>query len=168
MSGPLITVTVMLLLGFVDDVLDIAWRHKLLLSALGSFPLILVYDGSQSMLIPPLLTRKLMPLLTVLTKMTSDTSNMIINNLSSFASIFTSSSPTVPTVHAVNTTLSNSLNETVNYIVGNSSNLLHTLTHTNNNNNKNNNNRDGVNSFSLMWLVQHTIMYVINHCGWLS
>lgn len=54
--GPLMTITVMLLLGFVDDVLDTMWRHKIILSAIGSLPLIMTYDGSLSVLFPNLTT----------------------------------------------------------------------------------------------------------------
>lgn len=33
----------MLLLGFADDVLDLRWRHKLLLPTMASLPLLMVY-----------------------------------------------------------------------------------------------------------------------------
>jgi UDP-N-acetylglucosamine--dolichyl-phosphate N-acetylglucosaminephosphotransferase len=33
----------MLLLGFADDVLDLRWRHKLLLPTISSLPLLMVY-----------------------------------------------------------------------------------------------------------------------------
>lgn len=33
----------MLLLGFADDVLDLRWRHKLLLPTVASLPLLVVY-----------------------------------------------------------------------------------------------------------------------------
>lgn len=33
----------MLLLGFADDVLDVPWRHKLLLPTIASLPLLMVY-----------------------------------------------------------------------------------------------------------------------------
>ncbi|CAJ1015353.1 Glycosyl transferase family 4, putative [Leishmania lindenbergi] len=52
LPGPLMTITVMLLLGFVDDVLDVKWRHKIILTTLGSLPLIMTYDGSLSVLMP--------------------------------------------------------------------------------------------------------------------
>lgn len=52
-SGPLTTITVMLLLGFVDDVLEIRWRHKILLSAVGSLPLVLSsYDDTFQVVVP--------------------------------------------------------------------------------------------------------------------
>lgn len=54
LPGPLMTITVMLLLGFVDDVLDVRWRHKIILTTIGSLPLIMTYDGSLSVLMPRL------------------------------------------------------------------------------------------------------------------
>lgn len=57
LPGPLMTITVMLLLGFVDDVLDVRWRHKIILTTLGSLPLIMTYDGSLSVLMPRLFGR---------------------------------------------------------------------------------------------------------------
>ena len=39
----LLSITCMLLLGFADDVLDLRWRHKLLLPTMASLPLLLVY-----------------------------------------------------------------------------------------------------------------------------
>ncbi|KAK7200503.1 UDP-N-acetylglucosamine-dolichyl-phosphate N-acetylglucosaminephosphotransferase [Novymonas esmeraldas] len=61
LPGPLMTITVMLLLGFVDDVLDVRWRHKIILTTLGSLPLIMTYDGSLSVLVPRVLGRIGMP-----------------------------------------------------------------------------------------------------------
>lgn len=56
-SGSIASISVMLLLGFVDDVLNIRWRHKILLSALGSLPLVLAYDRkSFSIVIPSFLS----------------------------------------------------------------------------------------------------------------
>ncbi|EKF29076.1 UDP-N-acetylglucosamine-dolichyl-phosphate N-acetylglucosaminephosphotransferase, putative [Trypanosoma cruzi marinkellei] len=56
LDGAVTAITVMLLLGFVDDVLDVRWRHKLLLSAIGTFPVMLTYEGSVSIAVPrPLL-----------------------------------------------------------------------------------------------------------------
>jgi UDP-N-acetylglucosamine--dolichyl-phosphate N-acetylglucosaminephosphotransferase len=39
----LLSITCMLLLGFADDVLDLRWRHKLLLPTMASLPLLMVY-----------------------------------------------------------------------------------------------------------------------------
>ena len=45
-------IALMLLLGFVDDVMDVRWRHKIVLSAFGTIPLLLAYDGSTSIVVP--------------------------------------------------------------------------------------------------------------------
>eukprot|EP01060_Flectonema_neradi_P001771 TRINITY_DN11107_c0_g1_i1.p1 TRINITY_DN11107_c0_g1~~TRINITY_DN11107_c0_g1_i1.p1 ORF type:complete len:424 (+),score=56.22 TRINITY_DN11107_c0_g1_i1:83-1273(+) len=45
-------IALMLLLGFVDDVLDVRWRHKIILSIISTAPLMLSYDGSTTMLLP--------------------------------------------------------------------------------------------------------------------
>ena len=45
----------MVLLGFADDVLNLRWRHKLLLPALASIPILMVYyvnAGLTSIVIP--------------------------------------------------------------------------------------------------------------------
>ncbi len=51
-NGAVTSITVMLLLGFVDDVLDVKWRYKILLSFFGAIPLVLPYDGSLSVAVP--------------------------------------------------------------------------------------------------------------------
>jgi UDP-N-acetylmuramyl pentapeptide phosphotransferase/UDP-N-acetylglucosamine-1-phosphate transferase len=45
----------MLFLGFVDDILDLRWRHKLLLPTFATLPLLMVYFvniGTTAMLVP--------------------------------------------------------------------------------------------------------------------
>mgnify|MGYP002385850077 FL=1 len=42
----------MLFLGFADDVLDVRWSIKLLLSFLAGFPLIMAYDGPTNIIVP--------------------------------------------------------------------------------------------------------------------
>ena len=39
----LLSICCMLLLGFADDVLELKWRHKLLLPTVASLPLLMVY-----------------------------------------------------------------------------------------------------------------------------
>ena len=39
----LLSVCCMIFLGFADDVLDLRWRHKLLLPTIASLPLLMVY-----------------------------------------------------------------------------------------------------------------------------
>lgn len=51
-NAALCTITVMLLLGFVDDVLDLRWRYKIQLSALATIPLLLSYDGPRFVVVP--------------------------------------------------------------------------------------------------------------------
>lgn len=45
-NAALATIGFMLLLGFVDDVLDVRWRVKLLLPAFASLPLLVAYSGA--------------------------------------------------------------------------------------------------------------------------
>lgn len=39
----LLSICCMILLGFADDVLDLRWRHKLLLPTIATLPLLMVY-----------------------------------------------------------------------------------------------------------------------------
>lgn len=39
----ILSICCMILLGFADDVLDLRWRHKLLLPTIASLPLLMVY-----------------------------------------------------------------------------------------------------------------------------
>uniref|UniRef100_A0A6M2E034 UDP-N-acetylglucosamine--dolichyl-phosphate N-acetylglucosaminephosphotransferase n=1 Tax=Xenopsylla cheopis TaxID=163159 RepID=A0A6M2E034_XENCH len=51
----LLSICCMLLLGFADDVLDLRWRHKLLLPTIASLPLLMVYYvnfNSTTILVP--------------------------------------------------------------------------------------------------------------------
>nr|CAD7262370.1 unnamed protein product [Timema shepardi] len=55
MMAALLSICCMLLLGFADDVLDLRWRHKLLLPTVASLPLLMVYYvnfNSTSVIIP--------------------------------------------------------------------------------------------------------------------
>lgn len=46
------SIAVMLLLGFVDDVLDVRWKYKIILSLVGVISLLLAYDGPLSVVVP--------------------------------------------------------------------------------------------------------------------
>jgi UDP-N-acetylglucosamine--dolichyl-phosphate N-acetylglucosaminephosphotransferase len=51
----ILTITTAIFLGFVDDMLDLRWRHKLLFPTLSSLPLLMIYyicGNSTSMLLP--------------------------------------------------------------------------------------------------------------------
>ena len=43
------------LLGFVDDVIDLKWRHKLIVPTIASFPLLVAYNGLTSVVVPKML-----------------------------------------------------------------------------------------------------------------
>ncbi|XP_020173290.1 uncharacterized protein [Aegilops tauschii subsp. strangulata] len=51
-NAALASVCFMILLGFIDDVLDIPWRVKLLLPTIAALPLLMAYAGGTSIIIP--------------------------------------------------------------------------------------------------------------------
>ncbi|KAK1292708.1 hypothetical protein QJS10_CPB17g01722 [Acorus calamus] len=51
-NAALASICFMLLLGFVDDVLDIPWRVKLLLPSFAALPLLMAYAGHTTIIIP--------------------------------------------------------------------------------------------------------------------
>ncbi|WVZ66955.1 hypothetical protein U9M48_016106 [Paspalum notatum var. saurae] len=55
-NAALASVCFMILLGFVDDVLDVPWRVKLVLPTIASLPLLMAYAGGTSIIIPKPLT----------------------------------------------------------------------------------------------------------------
>lgn len=40
------------LLGFVDDVIDLKWRHKIVVPLVASLPLLVAYKGLTSVVVP--------------------------------------------------------------------------------------------------------------------
>lgn len=44
------------LLGFIDDVIDLRWAHKLVVPTVASFPLLVAYNGITHVLVPSLLS----------------------------------------------------------------------------------------------------------------
>merc|ERR1719245_2047731 len=58
----LLSITCMLLLGFADDVLDLKWRHKLILPLFASLPLLMVYYVSYNRtdIVVPVILRPLL------------------------------------------------------------------------------------------------------------
>lgn len=44
-----------ILLGFADDVLDLKWRHKLIVPTIATFPLIVAYNGVTTVVVPKML-----------------------------------------------------------------------------------------------------------------
>ncbi|KAL7197513.1 hypothetical protein ACSBR2_020116 [Camellia fascicularis] len=51
-NAALASVCFMVLLGFVDDVLDVPWRVKLLLPSIAALPLLMAYAGHTTIIIP--------------------------------------------------------------------------------------------------------------------
>ena len=51
----LLSICCMIFLGFADDVLDLRWRHKVLLPTIASLPLLMVYwvNGGSTIIILP-------------------------------------------------------------------------------------------------------------------
>lgn len=43
MISALLSICCMILLGFIDDVFNLKWRHKLYLPTIGSLPLLVIY-----------------------------------------------------------------------------------------------------------------------------
>lgn len=40
------------LLGFIDDVIDLKWRHKLIVPTFATLPLLVAYKGATSIIVP--------------------------------------------------------------------------------------------------------------------
>jgi UDP-N-acetylglucosamine--dolichyl-phosphate N-acetylglucosaminephosphotransferase len=43
------------LLGFIDDVIDLKWRYKLIVPTIATFPLLVAYNGLTSVIVPKFL-----------------------------------------------------------------------------------------------------------------
>jgi UDP-N-acetylglucosamine--dolichyl-phosphate N-acetylglucosaminephosphotransferase len=55
----LLSICLVSLLGFIDDVIDLKWRYKLIVPTVATFPLLVAYNGLTSVVVP----RMLRPLL---------------------------------------------------------------------------------------------------------
>jgi len=51
-SSGLLAITFMILLGFVDDTVDLKWKYKLILPLVASVPLITSYSGGTNIILP--------------------------------------------------------------------------------------------------------------------
>lgn len=58
-NSALFSICFMILLGFMDDTLELKWRYKLFLPTLASLPLLLSYSGSTTMYLPSPLNKLL-------------------------------------------------------------------------------------------------------------
>lgn len=54
-NAGLLAICMVVLLGFVDDVVDLKWRHKVIVPTVASFPLLMAYKGLTSVVVPKLL-----------------------------------------------------------------------------------------------------------------
>ena len=52
----LLSILFMILLGFVDDALEVPWRYKLVLPAIASLPVLVAYSGETTIKIPLLMS----------------------------------------------------------------------------------------------------------------
>jgi len=51
----LLGISFIVFLGFADDVLDLAWRYKMILPPIASLPLIVAYTGTTNVIVPLML-----------------------------------------------------------------------------------------------------------------
>ena len=65
-NAAMLCVCFMLLLGFVDDMLDIPWRYKLALPSVAAMPLLGAYGGHTAVVVPGVLRPLAAPLLAAL------------------------------------------------------------------------------------------------------
>jgi len=60
-NAGLLATCMAVLLGFVDDVIDLKWRHKLIVPTIATFPLLVAYNGLTSVVVPKMLQGLLGP-----------------------------------------------------------------------------------------------------------
>ena len=51
-NAGLLAICMVVLLGFVDDVVDLKWRHKVIVPTVASLPLLVAYKGLTSVVVP--------------------------------------------------------------------------------------------------------------------
>lgn len=54
-NAALLSICLVVLLGFIDDVIDLKWRHKLIVPTIASVPILVAYKGLTSVVVPTLL-----------------------------------------------------------------------------------------------------------------
>ena len=50
----LLSICLVVLLGFIDDVIDLKWRHKLIVPTIASIPILVAYKGITDVVVPSL------------------------------------------------------------------------------------------------------------------
>ncbi len=51
-NAALLSICMVVLLGFIDDVVDLRWAYKLVVPTIASFPLLVAYNGVTDVLVP--------------------------------------------------------------------------------------------------------------------
>jgi UDP-N-acetylglucosamine--dolichyl-phosphate N-acetylglucosaminephosphotransferase len=54
-NAGLLAICLVVLLGFVDDVIDLKWRHKMIVPTVATFPLLMAYKGLTYVVVPKIL-----------------------------------------------------------------------------------------------------------------
>jgi UDP-N-acetylglucosamine--dolichyl-phosphate N-acetylglucosaminephosphotransferase len=54
-NAALLSICLVVMLGFMDDVMDLAWRYKFIVPTIATFPLLVAYDGLTSVVVPKML-----------------------------------------------------------------------------------------------------------------
>ena len=62
-NAALLSICMVVLLGFFDDVIDLRWSHKLIVPTIASFPLLVAYNGVTHVLVPTMLKPVLGPII---------------------------------------------------------------------------------------------------------
>ena len=48
----LLSICLVVLLGFIDDVIDLKWRHKFIVPTIASIPVLVAYKGGTKIVVP--------------------------------------------------------------------------------------------------------------------
>ena len=51
-NAALLSICLVVLLGFIDDVVDLRWRHKLIVPTIASVPIVATYKGLTCVVVP--------------------------------------------------------------------------------------------------------------------
>jgi UDP-N-acetylglucosamine--dolichyl-phosphate N-acetylglucosaminephosphotransferase len=51
-NAALLAICMVVLLGFIDDVIDLKWRHKIIVPTVASLPLLVAYNGPTTVVLP--------------------------------------------------------------------------------------------------------------------
>ena len=54
-NAALLAICLSILLGFIDDVIELRWRDKVIVTLLASYPLLVAYKGLTSIIVPSIL-----------------------------------------------------------------------------------------------------------------